>query len=97
MEAKGVALSQRVIGDGTLKEAALLRQGSANVRDDAQKSSQANLVGTSPQHRTKSSIHLLRARGVCSASTHRKACVHPGRSLVCSGKSFLGGKELRIG
>ncbi len=39
MEAKGVALLQRVIGDGTLKEAALLRQGSANVRDDVQESS----------------------------------------------------------
>lgn len=40
-----------------LKEAALLRQGNANVRGDVQESSQANLVGTSPQHRVKSSIH----------------------------------------
>jgi hypothetical protein len=40
-----------------LKEAPLPRQGSANVRGDIQESSQANLVGTSPQHRVKSSIH----------------------------------------
>ncbi len=49
MEAKGVVLSQRVIGNDTLKEAALPRQGSANVRDDVQKSSQANLIGTKAQ------------------------------------------------
>ncbi len=56
MEAKGVALLQRVFGDGSLKEAALPRQGSANVRDDVQKSSEANLAGTSPQHRTKAEV-----------------------------------------
>jgi hypothetical protein len=39
-------------------------------------------TGTSPQHRVKSSIHLLRARGVYSALTYRKTCVHPGRSVV---------------
>jgi len=39
MEAKGVALLQRVFGDGSLKETALLWQGSANVQDDVQKSS----------------------------------------------------------
>jgi len=39
MEAKGVALLQRVSGDGSLKEAALPRQGSANVRGDVQQAS----------------------------------------------------------
>ena len=39
MEAKGVALWQRVFGDGSLKEAAFLRKGNANVRGDVQKSS----------------------------------------------------------
>jgi len=87
MEAKGVALSQRVSGDGALKEAALLRQGNANVRGDVQKSSQANLIGTRAQHSLKSSIHLLRVRCVYSALTYGKTCVHPGRSLVCLGKS----------
>lgn len=81
MEAKGVALLQRLSGNGGLKEAALLRQGNANVRGDVQKSSEANLVGTSLQHKVKSSIHL-RARGVYSALTYRKTCVHPGRSVV---------------
>jgi len=39
MEAKGVAVVQRGTGDGVLrKEAALLRQGTAKVRDDEQES-----------------------------------------------------------
>ena len=82
MEAKGVALLQRLSGNGGLKEAALLRQGNANVRGDVQKSSQANLIGTRAQHSLKSSIHLLRIRCVYSALTYRKTCVHPGRSVV---------------
>jgi len=49
MGAKGVALLQRLSGNGGLKEAALLRQGNANVRGDVQKSSQANLIGTRAQ------------------------------------------------
>ncbi len=49
MEAKGVALLQRLSGNGGLKETALLRQGNANVRGDVQKSSQANLIGTRAQ------------------------------------------------
>lgn len=49
MEAKGVALLQRFSGNGGLKEAALLRQGNANVRGDVQKSSQANLIGIRAQ------------------------------------------------
>jgi hypothetical protein len=69
MEAKGVALLQWLSGDGGLKEAALLRQGNAKVRGDEQKSSQANLVGTSPQHRIKSSIHY-KTRCVYSAPTY---------------------------
>ena len=43
MEAKGVALLQRLSGNGGLKEATLPRQSNANVRGDVQKSSQANL------------------------------------------------------
>jgi hypothetical protein len=36
---EGRSAMQRVSGDGPLKEAALLRQGSANVRGDVQESS----------------------------------------------------------
>ncbi len=82
MEAKGVTLWQRVLGDGSLKEAAFLRKSNVKVRGDVQKSSQANLIGTRAQHSLKSSIHLLRVRCVYSALTHGKACVHPGRSIV---------------
>ena len=82
MEAKGVALLQGLSGNGGLKEAVLLRQDNANVRGDEQKSSQANLDGTSLQHKIKSSIHY-RSRSVYSAPTYRKTCVHPGRSVVC--------------
>ena len=39
------------------KAVALLRQGTAKVRGDEQKSSQACMSGTSLQHKAKSSIH----------------------------------------
>lgn len=65
-----------------LKEAALLRQGSANVQGDEQKSSQANLAGTSPQHRTKSSFHLIRARGVVG-TVWKAGKSHTGEGLNC--------------
>ena len=40
-----------------LKEAALLSQSTAKVRDDEQESSQACKSGTSLQHKAKSSVH----------------------------------------
>ncbi len=51
MEAKGVSVTV------LRKAVALLRQGTAKVRGDEQKYSQACMSGTSLQHKAKSSIH----------------------------------------
>ena len=82
MEAKGIAFRNGVLVTVPLKEAVPPRRDSAKVRGDEQQASQANLAGTSPQHRIKSSIHY-RARYVYSTPTFGKHRVHPGRSVVC--------------
>jgi hypothetical protein len=62
------------------EEAALLRQGTAKVRGDEQKSSQARICGTSLQHKVKSSIHLRQCSYTRRLRTER--CVFtPGGPL----------------
>jgi hypothetical protein len=57
MEAKGVAVDNGEPATVLRKAVALLRQGTAKVRGDEQKPSQARICGTSLQHKVKSSIH----------------------------------------
>ena len=57
MEAKDVAVWQRDIGDDILGGSRPVTTGTAKVRGDEQKSSQACMSGTSLQHKAKSSIH----------------------------------------
>ena len=80
------------------EEAALLRQGIAKVRDDAQESSirRTRRDESAPQDKV---LYPSQDVSVNSAFTHRKTCVYPGRSPVCrivrlrTGQSVLTAQE----
>ena len=80
MEAKGVAVDNGVSATVLREEVALLRQGTAKVRGDEQKSSQARICGTSLQHKVKASIHYRQCSYTRRLRTER--CVFtPGGPL----------------
>ena len=74
---EGASEPQGVASNGALEKAV------AKMRGDEQEPSEASRFGTSPQHRTKSSIHL-KDRSVDWAFAHGKSVGLPRESLLVS-------------
>ena len=76
----GIAVDNGVSVTVLRKEVALLRQGTAKIRGDEQKSSQARICGTSLQHKVKSSIHHRQCAYIRRSRTERRVFT-PGGPL----------------